>query len=160
MIRFLKIAIPVFIVGFVAGNAFWYLASPLWIDREVSETLPAEFMAVPVREGRFRDADLAHKGEGRAQILVSGAGTALVRLTEFAVTNGPDLEVWLVKDGDPVDSNAVKQSQWLSLGPLKGNKGDQTYFVPEGTDIEDYGSVVIWCEQFGVLFSPAPLSEV
>ena len=33
MIRFLKIAIPVFIVGFVAGNAFWYLASPLWIDR-------------------------------------------------------------------------------------------------------------------------------
>ena len=29
MIRFLKIAIPVFIVGFVAGNAFWYLAVSL-----------------------------------------------------------------------------------------------------------------------------------
>jgi hypothetical protein len=69
MIRFLKIAIPVFIVGFVAGNAFWYLASPLWIDREVNEALPAEFMATAVKEGRFRDADLAHKGEGRAQIM-------------------------------------------------------------------------------------------
>ena len=31
MKRFLKIAIPVFILGFATGNAFWYLASPLWI---------------------------------------------------------------------------------------------------------------------------------
>ena len=23
-------------IGFVAGNAFWYLASPLWIDRVVA----------------------------------------------------------------------------------------------------------------------------
>jgi hypothetical protein len=160
MIRFLKIAIPVFIVGFVAGNAFWYLASPLWIDREVSEALPAEFMATAVKEGRFRDADLAHKGEGRAQVMLSGAGTALVRLTEFTVTNGPDLEVWLVKAPDPQSSDDVKRSEWVSLGPLKGNKGDQTYIVPDGTDIDAYGSIVIWCEQFGVLFSPAMLSEV
>jgi len=160
MLRFLKIAIPVFIVGFVAGNAFWYLASPLWIDREVNEALPAEFMATAVREGRFRDADRAHRGEGRAQIMLSAAGTALVRLTEFTVTNGPDLEVWLVREPDPQSSDDVKQSEWVSLGPLKGNKGDQTYIVPEGTDIDAYGSVVIWCEQFGVLFSPAPLTEV
>jgi len=160
MIRFLKIAIPVFIVGFVAGNAFWYLASPLWIDREVNEALPSEFMAMAVKEGRFRDADRAHKGEGRAQIMRSTAGTALVRLTEFSVTNGPDLEVWLVKAPDPQSSDDVKQSEWVSLGPLKGNKGDQTYIVPEGTDIDAYGSVVIWCEQFGVLFSPATLAEV
>lgn len=160
MLRFLKIAIPVFIVGFVAGNAFWYLASPLWIDREVNEALPADFMATAVREGRFRDADLAHRGEGRAQILRSGAGTALVRLTEFTVTNGPDLKVWLVKADDPQSSGDVKQSEWVSLGPLKGNKGDQTYIIPSGTDVDAYGSVVIWCEQFGVLFSSAPLSEV
>ena len=131
MFRFFKIAIPVFVIGFVAGNAFWYLFSPLWID-----------------------------GEGRAQIMVSEAGTALVRLTEFSVTNGPDLEVWLVRAGDPQSSSDVKASEWVSLGALKGSKGDQTYVVPEGTDVSQYGSVVIWCEQFGVLFSPAPLSDV
>ena len=160
MLRFLKIAIPVFIVGFVAGNAFWYLASPLWIDREVNEVLPADFMATAVRAGQFRDADVAHRGEGKAEILLSGAGTALLRLTDFTVTNGPDLKVWLVKAADPQSSGDVKQSEWVSLGPLKGNKGDQTYIVPAGTDIDAYGSVVIWCEQFGVLFSPAPLSAV
>ena len=107
MIRFLKIAIPVFVLGFVAGNAFWYLASPLWIDREVSETLPAEFMLTEVKTGTFRDADAAHKGSGTARILKSEGGSTVLRLTEFAVTNGPDLDVWLVEAADPASSADV-----------------------------------------------------
>jgi hypothetical protein len=157
MKTFLKIAIPVFIIGFVSGNAFWYLFSPLWIDREVSEALPAELMLNEVKSGEFRDADSAHKGSGKASILKGSAGTSLVRLTEFKVTNGPDLEVWLVKAADPKSSADVKSSEFLSLGALKGNIGDQTYSVPENVNIDDFGSVVIWCEQFGVLFASAPL---
>lgn len=157
MIRFLKIAIPVFIIGFIAGNAFWYLFSPLWIDREVSESLPAELQLTMLKSGTFVDADGAHKGSGKAEILQGGAGTTLLRLTDFRVTNGPDLEVWLVKAPEPKSSADVTASEWLSLGALKGNVGDQTYVIPEGTDVSGYGSVVIWCEQFGVLFSPATL---
>ena len=74
------------------------------------------------------------------------------------MTNGPDLEVWLVEAADPASSDDVKASEWLSLGPLKGNKGDQIYPVPEGTPISSYRSVVIWCDPFGVLFSPASLA--
>lgn len=155
MLRFLKIAIPVFILGFAAGNAFWYLFSPLWIDREVSEALPPELQLTSLKSGEFRDADSAHKGEGRAEIFQAAAGTNLLRLTDFRVTNGPDLEVWLVKAADPKTSDDVTSSEWFSLGPLKGNVGDQTYVIPREADISLYGSVVIWCEQFGVLFSPA-----
>ena len=158
MVRFLKIAIPVFVIGFIAGNAFWYLFSPLFIDRVVNEELPAGFMVTEAASGQFRDADAAHRGSGTARMLVSDAGGALLRLTDFEVTNGPDLEVWLVKAPDPQKSADVTGSQWLSLGPLKGNKGDQTYVIPEGTDIGAWGSAVIWCEQFGVLFSVATLS--
>lgn len=159
MVRFLKIALPVFLLGFVAGNAFWYLASPLWIDREVSEALPAELMLDEVASGTFRDADQAHKGEGNAAILRTGGGLGLVRLTDFRVTNGPDLEVWLVAATDIESSGDVTSSEWVSLGALKGNVGDQTYMVPDGIDLSTYGSVVIWCEQFGVLFSTATLSQ-
>lgn len=158
MRRFLTIAIPVSVIGFLAGNAFWYLASPLWIDREVSEALPPELMLTPVASGSFQDADAAHRGSGNATILVTGGGTKLLRLTEFEVTNGPDLEVWLVADPNPRSSAAVKASRFLSLGQLKGNIGDQTYMIPDETDLAEWGSVVIWCEQFGVLFSPAALS--
>lgn len=159
MKRFLMIALPVFVIGFGAGAAFWYLASPLWIDREVSEALPADFMVTKVASGSFRDADSVHRGKGNARVLQSGGGSLLVRLEDFEVTNGPDLEVWLVKEPDPAESDDVKASEWISLGQLKGNIGNQTYTVPDGTVITDFGSVVIWCEQFGVLFSPAMLTH-
>ena len=159
MARFLKIAIPVFLLGFVVGNAFWYLASPLLIDREVAEFLPSDAALTVVRQGRFSDADRAHEGEGVAEILLTADGTHLLRLSDFKVTNGPDLKVWLLTAEDPKASRDVRASEWLSLGPLKGNIGDQIYPIPADADIGRYRSVVIWCERFGVLFSPAPLSE-
>lgn len=159
MIRFLKIAIPVFILGFVSGGAAWYLFSPLFIDRVVSESLPSDFEAEIVATGTFRDADRAHRGTGTVELLRSAGGSELVRFTDFEVTNGPDLEVWLVAEPDPQSSADVKQSNWVSLGPLKGNIGDQSYSVPDEVDTSEFGSVVIWCEQFGVLFSPATLAR-
>lgn len=145
------------VIGFVAGNAFWYLASPLWIDQVVSEELPAALQTDQVSQGMFRDADRSHKGTGTATIFKIASGSNVLRLTEFETTNGPDLEVWLVKASNIQSSADVKRSEWLSLGRLKGNIGDQTYIIPEGTEISEYGSVVIWCEQFGVLFSPADM---
>lgn len=153
-----RIAIPVFILGFIAGAGFWYLFSPAFIDRVVSEELPAGFELSESRSGSFRDVDGAHRGAGTVKVLSNAAGGTLLRFTDFEVTNGPDLEVWLVKTPDPQKSADVSASRWLSLGPLKGNKGDQTYVVPDGTNIAEWGSVVIWCEQFSVLFSVATLS--
>lgn len=156
MFRFLKIAIPVFVVGFIVGNAFWYLFSPLWIDRVVAEAAPISAQSTG-RSGMFKDADLAHRGSGKAEILKAD-GIDLLRLTEFEVTNGPDLEVWLVEKTNIKSSADVKGSKWLSLGALKGNIGDQSYQIPAGTDISKYASAVIWCEQFGVLFASAALN--
>jgi hypothetical protein len=81
-----------------------------------------------------------------------------LRFTEFETTNGPDLEVWLVKASGLKVSGDVTASQWLSLGPLKGNIGDQNYIIPADAKLDDYKSVVIWCEQFSVLFSAADLA--
>lgn len=152
-----KIAIPVFVLGFLAGAGFWYLFSPSFIDRVVSEELPAGLELTETRNGQFRDVDGAHRGSGMVRVLSNEAGGALLRFTDFEVTNGPDLEVWLVRNPDPKRSADVSASEWVSLGPLRGNKGDQSYVVPEGTDMADWGSVVIWCEQFSVLFSVATL---
>lgn len=157
MRRFLLTAIPVFLLGFGSGAAFWYLASPLFFDEVVSETLNDATLE-PTRVGMFRDADRVHQGSGTATLLEDGTGRAVLRLTDFQVTNGPDLEVWLVAEPDPQTSSDVSNSTWLSLGQLKGNIGDQNYDIPAGTDLSQYGSVVIWCEQFGVLFSPATLN--
>ena len=144
-------------VGFVAGNAFWYLASPLWIDRIVAEELPAELQMKVAAIGEFRDADNVHHGKGTATIFENDSGTKVLRFTNFEATNGPDLKVWLVKAEAIKSSADVKSSTWVGLGPLKGNIGDQNYVIPGDVNPADYKSVVIWCEQFGVLFSAADL---
>lgn len=146
-------------VGFIAGNAFWYLASPLWIDQVVAEGIGDSQAAQVLASGTFSDADAAHRGRGTATIFQGTDGRRTLRLTDFEVTNGPDLEVWLVTADDITESSDVTNGEWLALGQLKGNIGDQNYDIPAGADLSKYKSVVIWCEQFGVLFSPAALNR-
>ena len=145
-------------IGFLAGNAFWYLASPLWIDRVVQEEISAELQTRILAQGSFRAADAAHNGKGKATIFESATGKQVLRFTEFRVTNGPDLKVWLVKTDQISGASDVTASKWISLGPLKGNIGDQNYVLSGNVKAADYGSVVIWCKQFGVLFAAAQLS--
>ncbi|MCZ6765267.1 MAG: DM13 domain-containing protein [Alphaproteobacteria bacterium] len=154
---YIAIALISGLIGFVLGNAFWYLASPLWIDVIVDEQLSGAATSTELVTGTFADADSRHQGSGNAVIVEQATGERIVRFTEFAVTNGPDLEVWLVAHPDPKSKSDVLDAEWLSLGQLKGNIGDQNYPIPADAEIAKYQSVVIWCEQFGVLFSAAPL---
>ena len=157
MKKFLLVAFVSGFVGFVLGNAFWYLASPLWIDRVVSETQPAVAASQVVAAGEVTGVDFVHKGKGTASVIRNGDST-IIRFTDFEVTNGPGLRVYLVKHDNPRESRDVLDSEWVSLGELKGNIGDQNYTVPADIDISQYGSVVIWCEPFSVLFAGATLA--
>jgi len=145
------------LIGLPAGAFLWYAFSPLFFDAVVSESLTE---AQVVAEGQFRDADRAHSGSGIAKLVALPGGGFEVQFTEFRVTNGPDLEVWLSSHPDPAESSDVLDNEYLSLGMLKGNVGDQSYPIPQGTELADFQSIVIWCEQFGVLFSPASFGEL
>ena len=109
-----------------------------------------------VKSGDFRDGDSFHKGSGTATIYRAPDGKHLLRLEDFRVTNGPDLRVLLVPASDPQGRDDVQG--YLELGKLKGNLGNQNYFLPDGEDATDYHSVVIFCYPFKVVFSVATLS--
>ncbi|MEM9400865.1 MAG: DM13 domain-containing protein [Pseudomonadota bacterium] len=126
-------------------------------DKTMTDSMP-ETQSV-VSQGQFVDADAAHKGEGTATLYALPDGNNVVRFEEFRVTNGPDLYVYLAKHPSPMTADDVVDGGYLNLGKLKGNVGNQNYPLPEGTDVAEYGSVVIWCQLFGVLFSPAALGE-
>ncbi len=105
-------------------------------------------------EGAFSGADSFHKSEGSARVFTLPDGSKLLRLEDFSVTNGPALSVYLVQDknGDP-------SSGFVSLGELKGNMGNQNYEIPAGTDVSEYGSVIVHCVPFNVTFAIAPLQN-
>ena len=113
---------------------------------------------VALKRGMFRDADGFHKGEGSATVYQLPDGSHVLRFEDFRVTNGPDLRVLLVDHPDPQGRSDVSDSGYVELGKLKGNIGNQNYEFPEGVSPGDYGSVVIYCKPFHVVFSVAPLS--
>jgi len=110
---------------------------------------------VLIKQGSFYGADDFHQGSGKALIYQFGDGEYFLRLENFNVTNGPQLHVILGVDDNPY--NHATLGDYLDLGPLKGNIGDQNYEIPAGTDLDAYGSVVIYCVPFRAIFAIAPL---
>jgi hypothetical protein len=101
--------------------------------------------------GTFSGAgDGVHNASGTARILNLEDGSAVLRLEDFRVTNGPDLFVYLSTDRDA--------SEYVDLGMLKANSGNQNYELPEGTDLSKYDNAIIWCKSFSVYFGGAQLA--
>ncbi|MDE2835885.1 MAG: DM13 domain-containing protein [Chloroflexota bacterium] len=129
---------------------------------QMAATMPemmASMSPAVVKRGAFRDADSFHQGEGSATVYQLPDGSYVLRFEDFRVTNGPDLRVLLASHPDPQGRNEVQGPGYVELGKLKGNIGNQNYPFPEGVSPDDYGSVVIYCKPFHVVFSVAPLSE-
>jgi len=94
--------------------------------------------------------DQIHDVTGVAKILKDESGLKYLRLENFKSTNGPDLHVYLATD--------EKASDYVILGKLKANIGNQNYEIPDGVDLAKYHEVLIWCKQFSVLFGSAELA--
>jgi len=129
-------------------------------DKVMAEPMPPQDKPtnvdpVVVLQGQFKDADSFHKGSGRAAIYQLPDGSHVLRLEEFSVTNGPDLRVLLA--GHPAPTSSAELGDYLELGPLKGNMGNQNYAIPANTDLSQFKSIVIYCKPFHVVFSTATL---
>jgi hypothetical protein len=145
------------ILGAAAGFASAIFVYPyiFLADIVVSEALQGNPGTVAAR-GAFIHADPRdpiHYGSGSVTVYRD-----LVRLEEdFQVGPGPKYHVYLVPDRKVTPQTAVHKTAYVDLGRLRAFKGSQNFALPPGTDLARYGSVVIWCEQFGVLISPAEL---
>ncbi len=127
-------------------------------DRQHVEAMPGAGPRV-VATGTFVDADAVHKGSGSATLYALPDGGHVVRFEDFRTTNGPALVVYLAKHPSPSSAADVLDGGFIDLGELKGNVGNQNYVIPAGTSVDEYASVVVWCELFDVLFSPAALAR-
>jgi hypothetical protein len=149
----------------VAGG--WYAFRPerLFVNKTVNESLGAVTTAAAATDaapatlatGMFHSN--AHETKGTATVLDLGGGRRVLRLTDFATSNGPDVRVYLVAAPDVQDDATVKTAGFIELGPMKGNIGDQNYDIPATVDLANYRTVTIWCKRFSVNFGSAPLAK-
>jgi len=127
-----------------------YVASPLFFDVTVNEEMPVASLVIPM--GNFIGiGDGIHDAVGEVFVIEAEDSSKFLRFENFKASNGPDLYVYLATD--------ETASDYISLGKLKGNIGNQNYLIPPGSDLSNQDTVLIWCKQFSVLFGSAKLSS-
>ncbi|MFF4742465.1 DM13 domain-containing protein [Streptomyces sp. NPDC001268] len=176
---------PLVIVGLVVVavvavvGLYWFQPWKLWVDETVREELPTAAPASP--DGPGASADTAPPAASAPEVLATGSfishehatsgsvkivrladGSRLLRIEDLDTSSGPDLRVWLtdapVKEGRD-GWHVFDDGEYLSLGRLKGNKGDQNYALPAGADLNRLTSVTVWCDRFDVSFGAAELRK-
>jgi hypothetical protein len=151
------LGVPVLVVAFLCA---WYVFRPdrLIVNRQINEAFPAAggaSSAQVVESGTFFGA--MHPTTGTATIYRLSDGDRILRLTNFKTSNGPDVHVYLVAVDNAKDTAAVKNAEFIDLGTIKGNVGDQNYSLARDLDLFKYRTVSIWCKRFAVNFGSASM---
>ncbi|MBI1662424.1 MAG: DM13 domain-containing protein [Nitrosopumilus sp.] len=169
-----KYLIPIIAIAII-GSVSVFAISPYFTESSIDEALPSGAVVQPMMEETMMEetmmeetmmeeitsviysgtfigvGDGIHDAQGDAYTIPLEDGSNILRLENFKSTNGPDLYVYLA-----TDDNA---SEFLNLGELKANKGNQNYEIPDDADLTKYNKVLIWCKAFSVLFGSAELSS-
>jgi hypothetical protein len=155
-------SLALLMVGGVLGTGFgvalgFFLFPFVFPPPPAAEQLTAaDENAKVLAEGMFIHAnpsDPIHWGKGSVTVRQDSVYLG----TDFEVGPGPKYHVYLVPK-TPIRASADLAGQmFVDLGRLRAFKGSQRYAIPAGLDLAKFGSVIIWCEQFSVLISPADL---
>ena len=154
-----------------AVTLIWFQPQKLFYDNTVSEAVPtvsapaeptgsdetaSPAPAEPVEIARGTFISREHETTGTARILRLPDGQQILRLEGFETSNGPALYVYLSQN--PADGeDGLFDDDYVDLGELKGNIGDQNYVIPAEIDPLGFTSVVVWCDRFNVSFGAADL---
>ena len=154
----------IFAVGGVLGTAFgaalgFFFFPFVFPPPPAAEMLTEADRASLVATGTFIHAnpsDPVHHGKGQ----VSVYERAVFLESDFEVGPGPAFHVYLVPKASIRTAADLSGVKHVDLGGLRAFKGSQRYAIPASVDLKDYPSVIIWCEAFSVLISPADLQLV
>jgi hypothetical protein len=172
------IIVAVLVVGGGFG-LYWFQPWKLFTTKTVNETLPSVEVTPPAPTVTATpSAPVApapqntllatgtlitheHKTTGTVRLVRLVDGRTQLVVADLSTSDGPDLRVWLT-DQPVIEGrdgwHVFDDGRYVELGRLKGNRGNQVYEVPAGTDLSGLTSVTIWCKRFSVSFGAAELA--
>ena len=153
--------LAIFLLGGILGTGFgvalgFFFFPYVFPPPAAAEQLTEADRSPLIASGTFiqvNPSDPFHYGKGKVSVYER---TAFLE-ADFEVGPGPAYHVYLVPNANVRNESAVKDAMFVDLGGLRAFKGSQRYPIPAGVDLKKYPSIVIWCERFGVLISPADL---
>jgi electron transfer DM13 len=156
--------LAIFLAGGVCGTALgvalgFFFFPFVFPPPPAAESLLAADRSTLYATGAFIHAnpsDPFHWGRGK----VSVYERVVYLESDFEVGPGPAFHVYLVPKAQIRSSADLEGQMFVDLGGLRAFKGSQRYPIPAGVNLKDFPSVIIWCERFSVLISPADLAVV
>jgi hypothetical protein len=147
------------LIGAFLGGAAGFFAYPFLYHAEPGNpTVGTHTRGAPRTSGQFTHADAkdrTHYGMGSVTLY----DDRVVLGDDFEVGPGPRFHLYLVPERGIDPDTRVEETMFVDLGPLNAFSGSQAYPLPRGLDPADYGSIVVWCEQFNSLISAAELNQ-
>lgn len=122
----------------------------------------ADKPAKQLHSGSFREAE--KPVEGGFTIRREGQRTLLMLSEDFSTSRtAPDLKVTFGRAANPLSNSRppaypLQEGTYTVIAPLRAVSGAQTYELPADFDLADYGSLIIWCEQFNATMAWSPLN--
>lgn len=106
-------------------------------------------VGIPSTQSNYSGVFMSAPGESvSGSARVSGNNIHQLILENLAA-NGPDLKVYLSKTDKPSD--------FVNLGSLSNTKS--VYTIPDTIDISNYSYVIIYCQEYSVVFGVATLKK-
>ena len=117
-------------------------------NKPIDDTFdPTEMGVTLLRTGTL--VGVGHTVNGTVKVY-DDAEKKIVVLDPISSQNGPDLKVYLSTD--------EKATKYVNLGELKSTTGKQSYEIDGMPDFSEYKFVLVWCQDFSVLFGKAELN--
>ena len=91
----------------------------------------------------------AHPTSGSVKVTMATDGKKYLVFENFKTDNGPDLRVWL--------SPSISGTPYQEVGLLKAITGNFSYELSASINYTTNNKVLIWCEDFSILFGHATL---
>ncbi|MEE9581907.1 MAG: DM13 domain-containing protein [Acidimicrobiia bacterium] len=120
-------------------------------------TTPDPVVTYPVLLSESTLIDVAHGGSGTVLVLELEDGSRVLRFENLDVLNGPDLVV-ILSDRSLSGADDYTDGEYLILGELKGNIGNQNYEIPADIDLSEWVTAAIWCRRFNTTFNVASIT--
>lgn len=123
----------------------WSVDVAQQIDTALIEPLPSGMSSAQiVATATVRQVD--REAEGRATIYRLGDGARVLRLDDFFVARNSDLELRLSAAAAPKNTDEIAAAPFKVVAPMKATVGSMNYELPKDLDLDQFRSLVIWCE--------------
>ncbi|GAA6211936.1 DM13 domain-containing protein [Hyphomicrobiales bacterium 4NK60-0047b] len=137
-------------IGFALGVYFLpILTAPPSLDKGMlTQTAKSALFKTEFKRD-LRGSDFLHWGEGKVSL------TDKKIVHEGKLAPGPDYKVYLAKTFVEDEAEFLKiKSDTKQIGDVKTFDGFLVT-IPEGINVADYSTVIVWCEAFGEFITAA-----